>query len=411
LFKFILNSIKYIKNNILADSINGVLFIKNHNIVCLIFEHKEDKIVILGYKKIKSSGIKDGIITDFNLAHQTFASVINEAEFEAKIRIHKVIIYLETSHSKHFIYPFSTHVHNTISQEVLQNLLEIKTIESLLEKNQYVCNILPINVIIDDNKVENPIGLYANKINLDIFVSTIDETIILNYKKILDYLDIKIKGFISSPILLTNNIESRDTTNEGAIELILYISKDITTYCYKENNIIKKISIINIGDKYISSYLSKKLNITEDVIDEIRTDYLSQENIKNNYSNKNIEIEHNGVVKVIKYKNFYDNYNEVSIDLISQLISLVNLPKNINRLEILSDNFDFSDVLNIAKGVFDIDIKTSYNYKVVIYNNKRIALDDFIISNFFHYFIYLLKQDIAGSTFEARLKNYINTRE
>ena len=71
MFKFILNSIKYIKNNILADSINGVLFIKNHNIVCLIFEHKEDKIVILGYKKIKSSGIKDGIITDFNLAQLT----------------------------------------------------------------------------------------------------------------------------------------------------------------------------------------------------------------------------------------------------------------------------------------------------------------------------------------------------
>ena len=152
-----------------------------------------------------------------------------------------------------------------------------KIIDSLFfedeENNPYsthtVINKSPLYYIInDENKTNDPIDMYASNIQVKAGYILVENSFKLLISGILDSLGIKYYDFLSNSLAESIYLIDEHKRNEGAFLVDCgYIT---TSVCQVLGDGLKELKSFSLGGGYITSDLSKALNITPEEAEELK---------------------------------------------------------------------------------------------------------------------------------------------
>lgn len=270
-----------------------------------------NKLSVVGIGKVKSNGVKKGIITNIEQATSSIQQAVLEATKMAGKRYDKVIVSLSGAYVK------SIKARGTITNP--DNEIGIKEIKRVMQvaediakksgdipKDYVKLHVLPYNFKVDEqDSIEDPLGMSGEKLEVFTHIIIAPESAIKNLTRAVENAGIKIDNIVLSGY--ASSISTL-TSDEKALGVVLIDMGGSTCdiVIHVGNSLIYN-DILSVGSS----------NITNDLSQAIHTPFPSAEEIKLTYR----ELEHDGE-KTISFPVLGENdtTKEVSLDIILNVI-------------------------------------------------------------------------------------------
>ncbi|WP_341790214.1 cell division protein FtsA [Rickettsia endosymbiont of Polydrusus tereticollis] len=127
-----------------------------------------------------SRGIKSGIILDLKNAESSLIGAIYALEKDCGKNIKKVIVSLSGTATKSYYVNYKIKLANTIvSDQDVKKLLQKALLEFKI-KDQEIIHYFPIEFTLDNNAVENPIGMYGKELACELHVIAANSNMLSN---------------------------------------------------------------------------------------------------------------------------------------------------------------------------------------------------------------------------------------
>jgi cell division protein FtsA len=164
------------------NSVVGILDIGSSKIVCFIARIiSGTKIEIIGIGHNISHGIKAGRITDIKLAETSIIQAVEAAEKMADHRIKKVYVSLSSNNliSQRLSSDLMVTGHEINDKDI--NRLLFQVLDRYNEQELEVIHTFAYDYMLDGNRgIDNPHGMYGNKLTGDFHVVSTPATNLLN---------------------------------------------------------------------------------------------------------------------------------------------------------------------------------------------------------------------------------------
>lgn len=285
--------------------------IGSSEIRAVISKQDDVKLSVVGIGKIKSSGVKKGIITNIEQATNSIKQAVLEATKMAGKRYEKVIVSLSGAYAKSIkAHGAITIPDNEIGIKEIKRVMQVA--EDVAKKSGYVpkdyakLHVLPYNFKVDEQDfIEDPLGMSGEKLEVFTHIVIVPESAIKNLTKAVENAGIKIdnivlSGYASSISTLTNDEKSLGVVlidmGGSTCDIVIHIG-----------NSLRYNDILSVGSS----------NITNDLSQAIHTPFPNAEEIKLAYR----ELEQDGE-KTISFPVLGENdtIKEVSLDIILNVI-------------------------------------------------------------------------------------------
>ena len=285
---------------ILKKNVFSVIEFASSKILCVIFQLSNDEVKILSYGSEIARGIKNGIVSDINLAVKSVGKAVSKAE----------IIYGKIIEDVYVIISGGGIESQIVIQEALVNGRDIteKDIKSLtsraIEKLQYGNDRVVIHSVnngyaVDGTHVENPIGMYVNKIDVSTNFISVNKSLLLNIGQVFAQSSLNVIAYLASPYIDSFSCISDDDKNIG-----------VTIMNFGAEN----TSVLTFKNGCLTSCYSKPLggsHITHDIAYAFGISIANSEKLKVLYGNLFIDNEDNDSISV-KIEN--NGSDEILID-------------------------------------------------------------------------------------------------
>ncbi len=243
--------------------------IGSNTIKVVVCELYGNKLNLLAASSTKSSGIKKGLIVDFDAASVSLKKAIKEIESMLGISIKRVLASVPSYFSEYIyakneitIEPTSDGDKGIITSEHINELFK-KTINSKLPSGKEIVTVIPIDFIIDDEiNIKDPKDQKASKlVSRNIIVTT-------PKKNIYSVVSLIEKNGIEVVDISLNNIGDiytfKDKNIDEQIGAIINIGEETTTVSVYNKGVVVKSSIIQLGGSNINNDLSYIYKITKE---------------------------------------------------------------------------------------------------------------------------------------------------
>ncbi|MDR2007430.1 MAG: hypothetical protein LBQ34_00465 [Alphaproteobacteria bacterium] len=197
-----LTALKNIKKN-LTSNVIGVINITDVRTFCLIYrvyENEEPK--LLSIESTWTRGFEKGAVVDLNKALDCLSVVLQLAEKAAHTRILEVIVSAPLDKTATLNYPFMKTFKREITPEDIEELKDSNTYASTLNNNEIIISVCHNDIFLDGKKVENPEGMYADKLSADITIVKCFEPYIINLLNLFEHLSVNLVSIVHTPTAL-----------------------------------------------------------------------------------------------------------------------------------------------------------------------------------------------------------------
>ena len=220
---------------------------------------KKGQIKVVGQNLHHSKGVKSGVILDLKNAESSIVSAIYALEKDCGKNIKKVILSLSGAGTKSYYINYSIKVSGqTVTEQDIKKLLQ-KALLEFKVKNQEIIHYFPLEFTLDNNSVENPIGMYGRELSCELHIIAAGSNILSNIvqcfaKCHVEVTSITLAIYASAIACLTN-----DEKNLGS--LIIDMGDKTTSLGIFFAGKLIYTGHINIGSFHISSDVAKVFGI------------------------------------------------------------------------------------------------------------------------------------------------------
>lgn len=247
--------------------------IGSSSVKTIVGEKFHNGINVIGTGQTYTSGIKNGLIDDFDIARQAIKDTIKKASIASGVDIKDVFLKLPIIGTE--VYDESNEIEFYEDTEIDGTHIE-SVLEGIRDKNDVpeteVINVLPIRFVVDkDNEVSDPKELIArHSLKVDAGVIAIQKSILINMIKcveacgvdVLDvYSDAYNYGFILTP------------TEKELGACVIDIGEDLTQVAFYERGELVDAESIEMAGRDITDDIAQGLNTTYDTAEKVKHQY------------------------------------------------------------------------------------------------------------------------------------------
>ena len=247
--------------------------IGSSSVKTIVGEKFHNGINVIGTGQTYTSGIKNGLIDDFDIAKQAVKDTIKKASIASGVDIKEVFLKLPIIGTE--VYDEANEIDFYEDTEINGTHIE-EVLEGIRQKNDVadtdVIDVFPIRFIVDgDNEVSDPKELIArHSLRVEAGVIAIHKSILINMIKCVescgvDVLDVYSDAYNYGSILTATEKEL------GAC--VIDIGEDLTQIAFYERGELVDADSIELAGR----------DITDDIAEELNTTYETAEKIKHQY--------------------------------------------------------------------------------------------------------------------------------
>ena len=247
--------------------------IGSSSVKTIVGEKFHNGINVIGTGQTYTSGIKNGLIDDFDIAKQAIKDTIKKASIASGVDIKEVFLKLPIIGTE--VYDEANEIDFYEDTEINGSHIE-NVLEGIRQKNDVpdteVIDVFPIRFIVDgDNEVSDPKELIArHSLKVEAGVIAIHKSILINMIKCVescgvDVLDVYSDAYNYGSILTATEKEL------GAC--VIDIGEDLTQIAFYERGELVDADSIELAGR----------DITDDIAEELNTTYETAEKIKHQY--------------------------------------------------------------------------------------------------------------------------------
>lgn len=232
---------------------------------------KQASIDILGQARVKSSGIRRGIIFDVEDAARSLSELLNELEGMYKHEISDVHVMvggpcLETRFAKGNI--LVSRPDEQIGQEDINRMYD--TIQTLpAPQNRTVLHVIPQSFIIDEvDRVKTPLGMQGNRLSLEATVIDIFNQAYISLQKVFNIVGLRPVSTVAHPLASAKALLPKRDREQGVCTIDF--GAETTSLTVFEDDELRHLAVIPLGAQ----------NITNDIANALRIHFDSAERIK-----------------------------------------------------------------------------------------------------------------------------------
>ena len=247
--------------------------IGSSSVKTIVGEKFHNGINVIGTGQTYTSGIKNGLIDDFDIARQAIKDTIKKASIASGVDIKDVFLKLPIIGTE--VYDESNEIEFYEDTEIDGTHIE-SVLEGIRDKNDVpeteVINVFPIRFVVDkDNEVSDPKELIArHSLKVDAGAIAIQKSILINMIKcveacgvdVLDvYSDAYNYGFILTP------------TEKELGACVIDIGEDLTQVAFYERGELVDAESIEMAGRDITDDIAQGLNTTYDTAEKVKHQY------------------------------------------------------------------------------------------------------------------------------------------
>lgn len=247
--------------------------IGSSSVKTIVGEKFHNGINVIGIGQTYTSGIKNGLIDDFDIARQAIKDTIKKASIASGVDIKDVFLKLPIIGTE--VYDESNEIEFYEDTEIDGTHIE-SVLEGIRDKNDVpeteVINVFPIRFVVDkDNEVSDPKELIArHSLKVDAGVIAIQKSILINMIKCVeacgvDVLDVYSDAYNYGSILTPTEKEL------GAC--VIDIGEDLTQVAFYERGELVDAESIEMAGRDITDDIAQGLNTTYDTAEKVKHQY------------------------------------------------------------------------------------------------------------------------------------------
>lgn len=247
--------------------------IGSSSVKTIVGEKFHNGINVIGTGQTYTSGIKNGLIDDFDIARQAIKDTIKKASIASGVDIKDVFLKLPIIGTE--VYDESNEIEFYEDTEIDGTHIE-SVLEGIRDKNDVpeteVVNVFPIRFVVDkDNEVSDPKELIArHSLKVDAGVIAIQKSILINMIKCVeacgvDVLDVYSDAYNYGSILTPTEKEL------GAC--VIDIGEDLTQVAFYERGELVDAESIEMAGRDITDDIAQGLNTTYDTAEKVKHQY------------------------------------------------------------------------------------------------------------------------------------------
>lgn len=262
---------------------SALIFIKlsSLNLNFTIFDSEDNNNRLIYSENVRSEGIKNNTISDFNALLNLIKTNILLLEKKFDLVFKESVLILDIFNN--CLVNFSGFKNLNSSQLTKQNITYIinslRTKINETEKKKVAIHIFNSKYILDGQALENlPIGLFGNFYSHELSFFLIDENDLKNIQNIFKKCNLRIKKIISNDFLEGINLINENETLDNFFKIKL--NEDSLQLTFFENSSIQFIQHFDFGTSYILKDISKVTGLSIEIVEEILE--------KSNFSKENL---------------------------------------------------------------------------------------------------------------------------
>ena len=247
--------------------------IGSSSVKTIVGEKFHNGINVIGTGQTYTSGIKNGLIDDFDIARQAIKDTIKKASIASGVDIKDVFLKLPIIGTE--VYDESNEIEFYEDTEIDGTHIE-SVLEGIRDKHDVpeteVINVFPIRFVVDkDNEVSDPKELIArHSLKVDAGVIAIQKSILINMIKCVeacgvDVLDVYSDAYNYGSILTPTEKEL------GAC--VIDIGEDLTQVAFFERGELVDAESIEMAGRDITDDIAQGLNTTYDTAEKVKHQY------------------------------------------------------------------------------------------------------------------------------------------
>ena len=302
------------------------LDIGSRTIKLVVGEIVKNKINILACVDTPSRGIKKGYVINGESATEAFLEVFKKAENILGIPIKKVISSIPCTYAECFLSSGTIAV--TSDDKVIKNEDIVKAMQKCVYNkimdNKELVTVLPTGFKVNEEIVNNPLNMIADKLTMKAVVVTVPKKNIEGIHACLKNIGVELVDIVISP--LGDYFESKTKELNKNIGAVINIGEETTTVSIFNRGILTNLEVIDIGGDAVTSDLAYVYKISKEDARYLK-EHLALSHTRLAQPNESLTFDdkHGEIVKVNQY-----DASEIVMGRLTEIINLAK--KQINLL-------------------------------------------------------------------------------
>lgn len=229
---------------------------------------------ILSFIESPARGFSKGVVSNLSLLSDAIEETISRAEDKAHCKVRKVITNISGAHIKNFKSRGSVHISDRPSeiteQDIKRCIESAKLIAMSLDRE--VVHLIPERFYIDDKiEINDPLGLFGSKLDVDLNIVTSLVSILQNITKAVNLAGYEVEDIITSGVGTALAVFDSQELEEGAI--LVDVGKDLTEAALFMEKKLKDCFYFPFGSDDLTQALQDNLKIMFKEAEELRIKY------------------------------------------------------------------------------------------------------------------------------------------
>ena len=359
-------------------NINAVIDLSSNKLKCAIFNFDKQESNLIAYSEIKTLGINNSLITNFNEACKSIRKIITDLEKKASVNINFITVMLEpTEIITTRITKFKKMEGVKIENEDINFLL--RESKKQLEKNDKTFSQLHMfnyKYIVDDKVFkELPIDIFCNQLSLENIFISVPKNILKNIGEVFNSCNLNINRFICPSYATGIYLLNKNQLENGSG--IVDIGYDKTSIALFKNSSLIKLLVLPIGSNHITKDISKVCYLDQMESELIKLDFdlfnqFNKDQNTDSFLPKKYFINSN--FRKIPLKLIYD----VIESRISEIMKMINIhTSDSDGSDIIKKNLLIvgggANIIELIK-ILKLDIKYEFIETIKLLNGKDMQL-------------------------------------
>ena len=359
-------------------NINAVIDLSSNKLKCAIFNFDKQESNLIAYSEIKTLGINNSLITNFNEACKSIRKIITDLEKKASVNINFITVMLEpTEIITTRITKFKKMEGVKIENEDINFLL--RESKKQLEKNDKTFSQLHMfnyKYIVDDKAFkELPIDIFCNQLSLENIFISVPKNILKNISEVFNSCNLNINRFICPSYATGIYLLNKNQLENGSG--IVDIGYDKTSIALFKNSSLIKLLVLPIGSNHITKDISKVC-----YLDQMESELIKLDFDLFNQFNKDQNIDSFLPKKYFINSNFRKIPLKLIYDVIESRISEIMKMINIHTSDLDGSGIIKKNLLIVGGGaniielikILKLDIKYEFIETIKLLNDKDMQL-------------------------------------
>jgi len=244
------------------ENLSVVIDIGTSKIVALAGEKDEqDRLVVSGVERIRSKGIKRGVVYNIDEAANAIEQVLLKLEKKLDVQISSASVAYAGQHMKTINYQNTkfTSDEGIVTKFDIDHLYsEAKKVE--LEQEYEIIQVIPTSFVIDKEITElNPVGITGREIVANYKLVIVPEIYVLNLQRVFSKIAVELEDITLITLAVSEAVITEDEKEMGAI--VLDVGSGTTNVAIYHENMLIHTAVIPFGGSVVTRDIKEGCSI------------------------------------------------------------------------------------------------------------------------------------------------------